>query len=201
MAPRMDPSEALARLLEGNRRYLEGRLRPVLHDRPEHRPFAAVLGCCDARVPPELLFDAQPGDLLVLRTPAHIADPMVVGALEHAVQAEGVPLIAVLGHTGCRLLSAAVDLHLKGLTEAQGPNVHSVLRQLLPSVLQAFGQHAIDARKVPRLHLEATLRALRRSFALSRPLQSGRLQIVPLMAEVATGRVEPAWESLGALAA
>ncbi|MCA1996181.1 MAG: hypothetical protein LDL56_03020 [Armatimonadetes bacterium] len=197
----MDPSEALAKLLEGNRRYLEGRLRPILHANPENKPYAAVLGCCDSRVPPELLFDAAPGDLLVLRTPAHIAEPTIVGALEHAVQADGVPLIAVLGHTGCRLLGAAVELHLKGLTEAQGPNVHAVLRLLQPSVLQAFGSHAIDPRKVPKLHLETTLRTLRKSFTLARALQSGRLQIVPLMCEVATGRVDPAWESLGAIAA
>src|SRR5438445_4748051 len=73
-APATMPDQALQRLMEGNRRFTSGKMRhsQISQERlasltSHQAPFAAILGCSDSRVPPELVFDQGFGDLFVLR--------------------------------------------------------------------------------------------------------------------------------------
>ena len=77
------------------------------------RPFAAVLGCADARVPIELIFNEGPNDLFVVRVAGNTLGGEVQGSLDYALEhLEDLKLIAVLGHSGCGAVTAAVDVLL-----------------------------------------------------------------------------------------
>jgi carbonic anhydrase len=81
---------------------------------PSQRPFAAVLGCSDARVPVELIFSEGPNDLFVVRVAGNGLGAEVLGSLQYAIDhlRDSLRLVVVLGHSGCGALSAAVDLFL-----------------------------------------------------------------------------------------
>ena len=81
---------------------------------PRQRPFAAVLGCSDARVPLELIFNEGPNDLFVVRVAGNTLGDDVRGSLSYALEhlAESLKLIVVLGHSGCGAVTAAVDVFL-----------------------------------------------------------------------------------------
>ena len=132
-----DADAARARLEAGNRSFaalLEGmatddrlarRVIPVdAHDlgllpsdpaRPPQRPFAGILGCSDARVPVELIFNEGPNDLFVVRVAGTELGSDVLGSLRYAVEHLGadLKLLVVLGHSGCGAISAAVDAFLE----------------------------------------------------------------------------------------
>jgi carbonic anhydrase len=108
---------------------------------PKQRPFAAVLGCSDARVPIELIFNEGPNDLFVIRVAGNGLGTEVLGSLKYAVEHLGgtLKLIVVLGHSGCGALTTAVDIFLNPgeyLTLATKHSLRSILdRSLL--VVQA----------------------------------------------------------------
>jgi carbonic anhydrase len=80
---------------------------------PPQRPFAAVLGCSDARVPVELIFNEGPNDLFIVRVAGNALGNDVLGSLKYAIDHLGdLKLIVVLGHSGCGAVSAAVDVFL-----------------------------------------------------------------------------------------
>jgi carbonic anhydrase len=108
--------QALARLREGNLRFQKDpRAENWTFDGPHpstltagQRPFAAVLGCADSRVPVEVVFGQGPGQLFVVRVAGNVASPSQLGSLEFAVDVLDVRLVVVLGHTNCGLVSAAL---------------------------------------------------------------------------------------------
>ena len=108
---------------------------------PKQRPFAAVLGCSDARVPIELIFNEGPNDLFVIRVAGNGLGTEVLGSLKYAVEHLGgtLKLIVVLGHSGCGAITTAVDVFLNPgdyLTVATKHSLRSILdRSLL--VIQA----------------------------------------------------------------
>lgn len=77
-------------------------------------PYALVLGCADARVPIERIFDQPPNELFVIRVAGNVLGTECLGSIDYAVQnlKESLRLLVVLGHTGCGAVSAAVDSYL-----------------------------------------------------------------------------------------
>jgi carbonic anhydrase len=82
--------------------------------RPSQHPYAAVLGCADARVPVELIFNEGPNDLFVVRVAGNTLGDDVRGSLKYAIEHLGasLKLIVVLGHSGCGAVTEAVDVFL-----------------------------------------------------------------------------------------
>jgi carbonic anhydrase len=116
-----DGGEVLLRLMNGNKLYVAGEPRhphQTLERRVEvangQKPFAAILGCSDSRVPPEILFDQGLGDLFVIRVAGNVVDDAVQGSIEYAVEELAVPLVMVLGQGRCGAVKAAVDVVEKG---------------------------------------------------------------------------------------
>src|SRR5712671_1614306 len=102
------------RLITGYRSFLDGRLsteQTRYRELAEHgqSPEVMVVGCCDSRVSPEVIFDARPGELFVVRNVANLVPVYspdgtyhgVSAALEFAVGALKVKHIVVLGHARC----------------------------------------------------------------------------------------------------
>jgi carbonic anhydrase len=83
-------------------------------DSLEQRPFAAVLGCADARVPIELIFNEGPNDLFVVRVAGNTLGEDVRGSLNYALDhlGDSLKLIVVLGHSACGAVTAAADVFL-----------------------------------------------------------------------------------------
>lgn len=77
---------------------------------PKQTPFAAVLGCADARVPIELIFSQAANDLFVVRVAGNVLGAECLGSLDFAVTNLGgsLRLLVVLGHTGCGAVAGAV---------------------------------------------------------------------------------------------
>ncbi|HUA07798.1 MAG TPA: carbonic anhydrase [Candidatus Acidoferrales bacterium] len=110
------PGDALARLLEGNRRYVAERPQaPVASaQRIElasgQEPFAVVLGCSDSRVPIESVFDQHPGNLFVIRLAGNIVTSEALASMEYAIDVLHSMFVLVLGHEGCGAVRAAMSL-------------------------------------------------------------------------------------------
>jgi carbonic anhydrase len=101
-------------------------------------PFAAILGCADSRVAPELAFDQNPGDLFVVPVAGNFVTPDGLGSLEFGAAVLGTKLIVVLGHNSCGAVNATVGAlqkgntlpgHIAGLVRAMKPGIESTLKQ------------------------------------------------------------------------
>jgi len=165
-----DSSKALLRLAQGNKSFAElldhvkdesGIQQVILvdpHDlglvsgsgeMPKQRPFAAILGCSDARVPVELIFNEGPNDLFVVRVAGNGLGTEVLGSLKYAVENLGgsLKLIVVLGHSGCGALSTAVDVFLNPgdyLPLATKHSLRNILDRLL-LVVQTSARKLLSA--------------------------------------------------------
>lgn len=117
--------EILAKLLASNTKYMAGQSEPQSElSSPTLRadlatngqkPVAAVIACADSRVAPEIVFGAGLGQVFTIRNAGNVAwGDSVVGSLEYAVTALGVPLVIVLGHTMCGAVGAAVEAAKNG---------------------------------------------------------------------------------------
>ena len=116
---------------------------------PKQRPFAAILGCSDARVPIELIFNEGPNDLFVIRVAGNGLGTDVLGSLKYAVENLGgtLKLVVVLGHSGCGALTTAVDVFLNPsdyLALATKHSLRSILdRSLLVVQASANKLHSV----------------------------------------------------------
>ena len=89
-------------------------LSDVAGREPKQSPFAVVLGCADARVPVELIFQRAANDLFVVRVAGNVLGNVCLGSIEYALAhlSDSVRLVVVLGHTRCGAVTAAVDAFL-----------------------------------------------------------------------------------------
>ena len=189
------PKAALQRLMEGNARYVSS--APVCNDSRAARaalvngqyPIAAVLGCADSRVAPELAFDQGPGDLFVTRVAGNVVTDELLASLEYGVQFLGLPLVMVLGHSGCGAIDAAIKVvqkgaqlpgHLPGLIDAIQPAVRA-LKDAPPAGLLDAAVAGNVQRQVGLLKTESTI--LREHF------KAGKIDIVGAVYALDTGKV------------
>lgn len=123
----------------------------------QHEPFAAVIGCADARVPIELLFGRTINDLFVLRVAGNGLGTAVIGSLDYAIRnLPTLRCVVVLGHTSCAAVGAAAAAYLDPasyLSLSAEHQLRSIVDQLFPAVrlshaamLRAFGEDA-EARE------------------------------------------------------
>lgn len=103
---------------------------------PRQTAFAAFLSCADARVPVELIFGQKANDLFVVRVAGNVLGDESLGSLDFAVGQLGtVRLLAVLGHTGCGAVTAAVDAYLMPVNYvevAANLPLQAIISKLLP---------------------------------------------------------------------
>lgn len=194
--PLPTPAQAWSELIAGNERFAAaGPHYPNHHTLRRMRlaqgqaPFAVVFGCSDSRVPPELVFDRGLGDLFVVRTAGHTADPAPLGSIEYAIEHLATPLVAVLGHEGCGAVGAAVSCAHGG--ELPGGHVRGIVERIAPSVEAARRRLGTPSNTdVVAEHVRATVRGLiEASPVVSHAVARGRLAVVGLVYGLADGRV------------
>ena len=159
-------ADALARLREGNRRFVAGQpTTPPLSSferralAADQAPFAIILGCSDSRVPAELVFDQGFGDLFVIRVAGNIVAPSQVGSVEFGASKFGTKLVVVMGHSGCGAITAAVEEILDGAT-TESRNLRSIVDRVRPSVQSVIaGWRDVDRTTLIREAVRANVRA------------------------------------------
>ena len=194
--------EALERLRSGNRRFVAqaGGQQP---DRPARRvelptqsvPFATILGCSDARVPAEIVFDQGLGDLFVIRVAGNIVSPSQIGSVEFAASRFGTRLVVVLGHSQCGAVAATIE-ELQRPAENQSPNLRSIVDRVRPSVEGLLSTELTrDPQALMRLAVRANISVsvshLRYSSdVLEKLIHQHGLMVVGAQYSVETGVVE-----------
>jgi carbonic anhydrase len=193
--PTRDPAEALRRLQAGNGRYVAGqpsRFRLDAARRLElttgQTPIATVFACVDSRVPVERVFDQGHGELLVIRTAAHVLDDAALGSIEFGVAEVGTPLVLVLGHERCGAVGAAISTVQAG-TRAPG-SIHALVEGIRPAVVATAGQPGDRVESTTRTHSRMVAERLAGSPLIGPALREGRVRVVPAYYEMRTGRVE-----------
>jgi carbonic anhydrase len=196
-------SDALARLREGNRRFVANvRGDAGLTDAARRlaltagqEPFAIVLGCSDSRVPAELVFDQGLGDLFVIRVAGNIVAPSQIGSVEFAAERFGTRLVVVLGHSRCGAILATLE-ELGRPTENQSHNLRSIVDRVRPSVEPLLATTvAHDPEQLVREAVRANIRAstdqLRRGSAiLEQLIERDGLRVVGAEYSLDSGEVE-----------
>ena len=189
--PSMPADQALKLLLEGNQRFIAGKMEhpnqsPARRDevaKGQH-PFASVLACADSRTAPEIVFDRGLGDLFTVRVAGNVADKVVIESLDYSVKHLGVRLVMVLGHTRCGAVIAAVDGH-----DAPG-DVGPMLSELRPAVAASKGMPGDPVLNAVRENVILIVEKLSTSPELSAMVKSGELKIVGGVYDLSTGTID-----------
>jgi carbonic anhydrase len=193
---RCTATEAMARLVEGNERFLRGEARfPTVQKEvlaslaAGQRPYATILGCSDSRVPPELVFDAGFGDLFIVRLAGNVLSAEVAGSLQYAGVHLQTPLFVVMGHEGCGAVKAALAAKFRGARDRR--HIEGLLQTILPAL------EGVDPGLAPEAQLAVAVEAnVRRTLAQIRESPEGRareaegvMRLVGAVYELSTGRV------------
>ena len=196
--------QALALLKEGNIRYVDSlsSTDPMNQQRPElvsvQNPIAIILGCSDARVPVEIVFDQKLGELFVIRVAGNIVAPSQIGSVEFAAEQFGSKLVVVLGDSHCGAVTACVDA-LINPEQNYSPNLQSIVDRIRPSVYNlhelatANGQE-VDADELVDRSIRANVRMsvsqLKHGSRMLEDLSTtGELLIVGAEYDLETGKV------------
>jgi carbonic anhydrase len=192
----MKPDEALAKLKEGNAKYVAS---PELCEAElgsrraqtanGQAPWAAILSCADSRVTPELVFGGRNiGELFVCRNAGNIADFATIGTLEYGTEHLGVPLIVVMGHTKCGAVTAACDAALNG------NKFSGALAQLVDVVLPVAKNLCADGKvttNVIRASASQTAKSIiSGSKVVENLVSEGKVKVVSAIYDIDTGMVE-----------
>jgi carbonic anhydrase len=197
-APARNADDVLHELMAGNERFATGQPKNPRRSPAEFRPLAqgqnpvaAVIGCADSRVPPEVLFDVGVGDLFVVRIAGNVvggAGASVKGSVEYAVAELNVPLIMVLGHSSCGAVKAAVK-HIDAHDALPGA-INGLVDLIKPAVAKAKGMKGDLLENAIRMNVllgVARLEGLQP--VLAGPVKQGRVKVVGGVYDLETGKV------------
>jgi len=171
--------EALERLREGNRRFVAG--TPAVDPFARHarrselvggqEPFAVILGCSDSRVPVEIVFDLDLGDLFVIRVAGNVVASSQIGSVEFAASQFGTRLVVVLGHTQCGALAATLQ-ELRRREPASGTKgLRSIVDRIRPAVEELVAADpGADPEALMRRAVRANVRTSVRQLRYGSPL-------------------------------
>jgi len=206
----LSASAALEKMKQGNARYVAARsvrvprpavLRTALSQHGQN-PMAVVIGCADSRCPVETAFDAQPGDIFVLRNAGNACpsgEGSIVASSEYATGALGTQLLVVMGHTKCGAIVGATKLAMS--PDGKDPKSRSALEQYLddltPAAKEAKNQlgagASVDAvaAEAIKLNVFRTIKSLLDfSAVLREKVQSGKVEMHGAIYNIETGEVD-----------
>jgi carbonic anhydrase len=184
----LSPDAALQQLVDGNARFVEGRMNSFNEDLSilkaktveKQEPFAAVLSCADSRVPVELIFDQSIGHLFVTRVAGNIATSELIASLEYGVAVLGTKAIMVLGHANCGAVKASIEAKA----------VPGQISALYPYIRPAVDQAGPDLEATIKANAKIQAALLRQSSpVLAAQIKQNQLKIVAGYYDLAGGKV------------
>ena len=192
MSENLSAQEAMEKLIDGNRRFVENQLthphedmqwRFSLVDKQE--PYAVIVTCSDSRVAPEIVFDQGLGDLFVIRVAGNVAKDKVIGTIEYAVAHLGVNLVVVMGHESCGAVGASLEIDLPG------GHINTLVHQIRPAVLAAQEMEGDVLTNAIKINAKMVARNIQDSDPYIRPKhRDGQVQVVPAYYKLSDGTVE-----------
>jgi len=180
--------KAFKNLEEGNARYVSGvpqqtsvstELRNNLFTKGQS-PYAAIVGCSDSRVPIELIFDAGPGELFVIRTAGNVIGAFEMGSLEYAVGWLKTPLVIVVGHQHC----GAVHLALEG--GESGEALEEILQEIRSGIQNA---NLTDIDAAENDNIRHSLSKIAANPLIAKYVSQGAVRLVAAKYSLETGKV------------
>lgn len=185
----LTPDQAIDLLMEGNRRFVAHKRKFPHQDMVRltevakgQKPFAAILGCADSRVPTELVFDQGLGDLFVCRVAGNIANNEGVGSLEYGTLVLGAKVILVMGHESCGAVSAV----LKGA--AVPGKIGSLIDAIRPAIAGKKEAHP-DLEAATKTNVLYQVEQLKTSPVLTQLIQASKLKVIGAYYDLDTGVV------------
>lgn len=187
----MDPKEAIDRLMEGNRRFLEDKMvhKTFAARREElkggQKPFATVVCCSDSRMVPEYTFDVGLGDIFTIITAGNVIDPIAIGSIEYAVAHLHTPLVMILGHEKCGAVTAAYDKHREG-------NITAIMEKIEPAIadVERTDDKDADVVKCATANVKAVMAELmEKSEIVKKAVEGGETRLVGAMYHFSDGSV------------
>lgn len=183
-------SDTIARLKEGNARFVEDKLDNKLQNSARRseltggqQPNAIILGCADSRVVPEFAFDAGLGELFVVRVAGNVANHSSIASIEYAVLHCGSNVIVVLGHQSCGAVTAAVQ------GGDNGPHLNHLLSFVEPAIKASSTDASVnDIVKINAKQSKADL--IDKSEVIKSAVNKGTLKVVPAYYNLDTGKVD-----------
>lgn len=196
--------QALAQLKQGNLRYIDSLKQGSYSiNNPElvaeQNPVAIILGCSDARVPVEMVFDQGLGDLFVIRVAGNVVAPSQIGSIEFAVEKFATRLVVVLGHSHCGAVTACVEA-LVNPAQNYSPNLQSIVDRIRPSVHNLYELATANGNDINvneligrsiRANVDMSVSQLKHgSRILEDMVSTGELLIVGAEYNLQTGKVD-----------
>ncbi len=190
------PEAAVQMLKEGNARFVAGKsmncnlLEQVKATSKGQFPIAAIVGCIDSRVPPELVFDQQLGDIFAARIAGNFVNDDIIGSLEFATKVAGAKAIVVLGHSECGAIKGGIDKAQLGLLTKMLENFDSAIQ----ANAAMEGEKTSKNKKLVQAVADtnATMAAkklVERSEVLKSLVEEKQLIIAAAMHDISTGKV------------
>ena len=179
------PNVALERLMQGNQKYVSGKLDHPSRDvfrrekvAPGQEPFAVIVCCSDSRVPPEIIFDVGLGDVFVVRVAGNVVGDLGMESILYAVDVLHAPMIMVLGHSNC----GAVDAVMKGIID-DIPEIAAKIEPAMKSLEKPTLGEVIKA------NVSLVCDQLKSTPLLSRFAKEGKMLIVGGVYDLNDGKV------------
>ncbi len=192
---RITADAALKRLMDGHKAYLANKASVSGYGAGRagraggQTPIAMFLSCADSRVLPELIFNQGPGDIFVCRVAGNVSNEYDIASIEYGAAVLEIPLLVVLGHSGCGAVDAAIKVHRDG---AKLPgHLPGLIDMILPSVKAA---EATNPKNLLAAATTENVRHTARNIAASQPVlaakvQSGALKVVGAVYDVGSGKI------------
>ncbi|WP_439141087.1 carbonic anhydrase family protein [Planktotalea sp.] len=191
----LTPQGVVDELMAGNARFVSGNMvncdlaaQIRLTSEGQH-PIAAIVGCIDSRVPPELVFDQNIGDIFTARVAGNFVNTDIIGSLEFACFVSGAKSIVVLGHTECGAVKGAVDQVELGNLTATLKNIEPAVAAAGPVAVRSSSDGEFVQRVADKNVAIAVQNILNSSEVLSGMVEAGELAIVGAMHDISTGKV------------
>lgn len=197
-ALQVSADEALHQLLEGNARFVKGQPASPRRSPEDFRslaeaqyPEAVIVSCSDSRVALEILFDVGVGDIFVVRIAGNVlsgAGVTIKGSIEFAVAELNVPLIMVLGHSGCGAVQAAMK-HIDAKDSLPGA-INGLVELIKPAVSETKGAPGDPLENAIRKNVEIGVAHLERLQPIVAPrVKDGKVKVVGAVYDLRTGAV------------
>lgn len=190
-------AEAILALKIGNARFFSGHKVPHDFSALERRtqiltqtPFAVILGCSDSRVPTEIVYDQQPGDLFVIRVAGNVVAASTLGSIEYAIKHLKTRVVVVMGHEGCGAVQAAMLDQAARSFEPQ--HVQLLIDCILPSVsnLPRIRDPKARMREAVIANIRLQVHKLKQNLVVKEAVQNNEIAVIGAYYEISSGAVD-----------